>query len=301
MDNNGRGSRAIVMENTFDTAQVLRSKLRAAALSADGADFLMRRVADDLKDRMAAIGRTFETAVLVHCITGDAEQAVLGSGKARETLRIESDPVLLDGRGLVADAESVPLAPESIDLAVSVLTLQDTNDTPGKLIQIRRALKPDGLFMGAMAGTGTLGELRECLIAAETELAGGASPRVHPFADVRAAGSLLQRAGFALPVTDLETYTVRYDSLFDLMRDLRAMGVTNALVQRSRKPARRALFLRAAQLYAERFADPDGRIRATFSIVWMSGWAPHESQQKPLKPGTPAIPLADALKGHEPG
>jgi hypothetical protein len=146
-----------------------------------------------------------------------------------------------------------------------------------------------------MAGAGTLGELRECLLAAETELVGGAAPRVMPFPDVREAGGLLQRAGFALPVTDLETVTVRYASMFDLMRDLRAMGATSALTERSRKPARREVFLRAAELYAERFADPDGRIRATFNLVWMSGWAPHESQQKPLAPGSAQISLTKVL------
>lgn len=295
MDNNGRGSLATTMDNMFDTARMLRSRLRAAALSADGGDFLMRRVADDLEDRLAVIDRTFEKAALVHCITSDAERTVLGAGKARDALRIESDARLLDGRGLVADGETVPLAPESVDLAVSLLTLQDTNDTPGKLIQIRRALKPDGLFIGAMAGAGTLGELRECLLAAETELTGGASPRVHPFADVRAAGSLLQRAGFALPVTDLETYTVRYDTLFALMRDLRAMGATSSLVARSRRPTPRRLFLRAAEIYAERFSDPDGRVRATFSTIWMSGWAPHASQQKPARPGSATVSLAKVL------
>ena len=169
------------------------------------------------------------------------------------------------------------------------------NDIPGMLIQTRRALRPDGLFLGAMAGQGTLAELKESLLAAETELSGGASPRVIPFADVREAGALLQRAGFALPVADVDQLTVRYDSMFDLMRDLRGVGATNALVARSRKPATRAFFGRAAEIYAERFSDPDGRVRATFSIIWMSGWAPHASQQKPLKPGSAKTSLASAL------
>ena len=174
---------------------------------------------------------------------------------------------------------------------MSLLSLQEANDLPGALIQIRRALRPDGLFLGAIAGGGTLAELRESLLAAETELYGGASPRVAPFTDVRDAGALLQRAGFALPVADVETVTVRYASMFGLLRDLRAMGASNALVARTRRPSRR-LFARAAEIYAERFADPDGRIRATFAIVWMSGWAPHASQQKPLKPGSATVSLA---------
>ena len=163
------------------------------------------------------------------------------------------------------------------------------------MVRIRRALKPDGLFLAAIPGAGTLGELRDVLLSAEAEVLGGASPRVIPFADVRDIGGLLQRAGFALPVIDAENYTVRYDTLFDLMRDLRAMGMTNPLIGRSRKPLNRRFFLRAAELYAQRYADPDGRIRATFSIVYVSGWAPHESQQKPLKPGSAKMRLADAL------
>ena len=198
--------------------------------------------------------------------------------------------------GLVGSLDRIPLDAESIDLAVSLLSLHEANDIPGALIQIRRALRPDGLFLGAMAGGGTLAELRESLIAAETELYGGASPRVAPFTDVRDAGALLQRAGFALPVADVETLTVRYDSMFGLMQDLRAMGATNALVDRSRRPGSRRLFTRAAEIYAERFADPDGRIRATFAFIWMSGWAPHASQQKPLKPGSATVSLTEILK-----
>ena len=166
---------------------------------------------------------------------------------------------------------------------------------PGALVQMRRALRPDGLLLAAMAGAGTLAELRDSLLAAELELTGGVSPRVAPLADVRDAGALLQRAGLALPVTDVETLTVRYATMFDLLRDLRAMGVTNALAARSRRPATRALFRRAAEVYAERYADADGRVRATFSVIWMSGWAPHASQQQPLKPGSGAVRLADAL------
>ena len=217
-------------------------------------------------------------------------------------MRVEADRGLSRLRPLApawsAAAEHVPLDPESIDLAVSLLSLQTTNDIPGMLIQIRRALRPDGLFLGVLAGVGTLSELRESLLAAETELYGGASPRVAPFTDVREAGALLQRAGFALPVADVETVTVRYDTLFDLMADLRAMGATNALLARSRRPG-------VAQ--ASSPAPPKSMpsvsptrtvaIRATFSFVWMSGWAPDASQQKPLKPGSAQVSLARLLEG----
>jgi hypothetical protein len=167
------------------------------------------------------------------------------------------------------------------------------------LVQIRRALRPDGLFLGCMAGAGTLAELREALLAAETELTGGASPRVAPLVDVRDAGALLQRAGFALPVADHETVTVRYDSMFSLMRDLRAMGATSSLAARSRKPARRELFMRAAEIYSARFSDPDGRVRATFSTIWLSGWAPHASQQQPARRGSATMSLAEALRARK--
>ncbi|WP_289052511.1 methyltransferase domain-containing protein, partial [uncultured Methylobacterium sp.] len=182
----------------------------------------------------------------------------------------------------------------SFDLAVSLLALQHANDLPGALVQIRRALRPDGLFVGCLLGGRTLTELRQVLTQAESEVEGGASPRVAPFAEVRDVGGLLQRAGFALPVADVETVTVRYGDPFGLMRDLRAMGLTNALRER-RGGLRRETLMRAAALYAERFADPDGRLRATFEMIWLSGWVPHESQQKPLRPGSAQARLADAL------
>ena len=169
------------------------------------------------------------------------------------------------------------------------------NDLPGTLIQIRRALKPDGLFLAALIGGDSLTELREAFAEAESEIEGGVSPRVAPFADVRELGALLQRAGFALPVVDSDRLTVRYQSVFALMRDLRRMGATNVLIERRRTPLRRATLQRMAEIYAQRFADPDGRVRATFEIAWLSGWVPHESQQKPLKPGSARARLADAL------
>lgn len=280
----------------IDTGLLVDRKRRAVARAVAGADFLMERAAEDLAERLATVGRRFEKAAALFCVTPAARDAVLASGKADEAVRIEADAAFLGGgEGIVATPGHVPLDSASIGLAVSLLSLQDENDIPGMLVQIRRALKPDGLFLGAMAGAGTLAELRESLLAAEAELSGGASPRVLPFADVREAGALLQRAGFALPVTDVETVTVRYATMFDLIHDLRAMGATNVLSGRSRKPTSREFFARAAAIYAERFSDPDGRVRATFSFIWMSGWAPDASQQKPLRPGSAQVSLAEAL------
>jgi SAM-dependent methyltransferase len=286
------------MQPIFDTDLSLRHKRRALANPVTGADFLMRRVAEDLADRLSTVERRFPDAATLFCGTADAREVIAASGKAEMITRVEVDSAFLGGaEGRLAPAETIPLAPASLDLAVSLLSLHEANDIPGVLIQICRALRPDGLFLGAMAGGGTLAELRESLLAAESEIYGGASPRVFPFADVRDVGALLQRAGFALPVADVETVTVRYADMFALMRDLRAMGATNTLAARSRRPATRALFLRAAEIYAERFSDPDGKIRATFSIVWMSGWAPAPTQQKPLKPGSAKISLEEALRG----
>ncbi|RJG43900.1 methyltransferase domain-containing protein [Mesorhizobium sp. DCY119] len=284
------------MQPIFDTSLMIERKRRALAKGVEGADFLMARVAEDLSERLAAVERRFENAITVFCVTPAAKDAVLASSKAQSVLRVEADNAFLGGdAGVIVEPETLPLEPESVDLAVSLLALQEVNDIPGMLIQIRRALRPDGLFLGAMAGSDTLNELRESLLAAESEILGGVSPRVIPFTDVRDAGALLQRSGFALPVTDVETVTVRYDHMFALIADLRAMGAANALIARSRRPATRELFRRAAEIYAERFSDPDGRIRATFSFIWLSGWAPDASQQKPLKPGSAQVSLAKIL------
>lgn len=284
------------MQIVFDEELGIARKLRALARPVDGADFLMRHAAEDLEDRLGTVQRNFENAAAVHSTTSHAANVIEASGKlANPLLRIEPHADFLDGKGLISSASVLPLEPESLDLAVSLLGLHEINDLPGMLIQIRRALRPDGLFIGALPGAGTLEELRQSLLTAEIELTGGATPRVAPFLDVRDAGGLLQRAGFTLPVADVENVTVRYASLFALIADLRAMGATNVLAERSRKPASEAFFARAAQIYAERFSDPDGRIRATFSIVWLSGWAAHESQQKPLKPGSAQVSLKDVL------
>jgi len=295
-------SPAQLSENAiFDRDLQLAFRRRAFKRAIPGADFILQRAAEDLEDRLDAVTRRFPVAVDLAGHNGLVASAIARSGKADMILRIERDAAFLNGpfTAVVADDEALPLKPQSADLIVSLLALHSTNDTPGAMIQIARALKPDGLFLAALSGNGTLGELRESLLQAEIELTGGASPRIFPFADVRDVGGLLQRAGFALPVTDVENVTVRYDSIFNLMADLRAMGMQNVLRDRSRKPVSRKLFLRAAEIYAERFSDPDGRIRASFSTIWLSGWAPHESQQKPLKPGSAKALLADALKNVE--
>jgi SAM-dependent methyltransferase len=252
----------------------------------DGVDFLFQRIAEDLADRLAPVLRPFPDIIDVrtpHRALAEALMAIRPGSTVSRTAAQSPNPELLD----------LPI--EAYDLITSGLALQHANDLPGALIQIRRALRPDGLFIGCLAGGATLTELRQSLAEAESEIAGGISPRVFPFADVRDMGGLLQRAGFALPVADSETVTVRYGNIFSLMADLRAMGATNILTERSRHFTLRALFLKAAEAYQRRFSDPDGKIRATFEIIWLTGWAPHESQQKPLKPGSAKQRLADAL------
>lgn len=266
----------------FDRALLRARQDRAVRLGS--ASFLLDRVAEDMSERQHAVLREFSDGADLGT-PGDQVRAAL-SERVRG-LHAVSLPV--------SDAEPLALAPGSIDLAVSALALHVVNDLPGVMAQIRRALKPDGLFLAAMIGGETLTELRQSFAAAEAEIEGGVSPRVAPFADLRDLGALLQRAGFALPVTDVDRIVVRYDNAFALMQDLRRMGATNILNERRRTPSRRATFVRMAQIYAERFSDPDGRIRATFDIVWLSGWAPHESQQKPLKPGSAKMSLADAV------
>jgi SAM-dependent methyltransferase len=280
----------------FDRRLVRRRLARAAAAPAH---FLLDRVAADFAERLALVSRPFPRALDLGT-PGPQVAATLATSGGRLVVRAAP----LAGRApaalcVVADEEALPFASQSFDLIASALSLQWVNDLPGVFVQIRRALAPDGLFLAAVVGGQSLSELRTALTAAEAELIGGASPRVAPFADLRDVGQLLQRAGFALPVTDVEPLIVRYSSLFALMHDLRAMGATNALTARSRIPLRRGVFMRAAELYAERFADPDGRIRATFEIVWLSAWTPHESQQKPLAPGSARMRLADALHARE--
>jgi SAM-dependent methyltransferase len=265
-----------------------RTLLRARqdrALRGAPATFLLDRVAEDAAERLQVVLREFKNAADIGTPGDQVGNALVG--RFGQLARIDL-PVL--------ESEPLPFQPESLDLAVSALALQFVNDLPGVLAQIRRALRPDGLLLAAMIGGDTLTELRQSFAAAEAECEGGVSPRVAPFADLREVGALLQRAGFALPVTDVDRIVVRYDSAFALMADLRRMGATNILVERRRAPTRRATLLRMVQIYGERFADADGRIRATFEVIWLSGWAPHESQQKPLKPGSAKASLAEAVR-----
>lgn len=283
----------------FDRA-LLRARRRRAAGDRNG-NFLLERAAEDLAERLGAVKRDFPLALDLGTPGGVLGERLKESGQAGTV--IAAEPLASSHNAgslhLAADEEALPFRDESFDLVVSALALHWVNDLPGTLLQVRRALKPDGLFLAVMAGGETLTELRQSLAAAESEIEGGLSPRVAPFIEVRAMGTLLQRAGFALPVTDIDRLTVRYSSLANLFRDLRAMGATNALAERHGKPLRRATIARAAEIYADRFADADGRLRATFDLLWVTGWAPHESQQQPLKPGSAKMRLADALGTQE--
>lgn len=279
----------------FDRRAVRRHRERAAGTFADHA-FLFDEIAARLADRLDDVRRPFATILDLGARGGVMARAL--AGRAGDPLVVHADlaPCLVAGlpRAVVADPEALPFA-GGFDLVLSCLDLHWANDLPGTLLQVRQALRPDGLFLAAMLGGDTLVELREAWLAAEIETEGGASPRVSPFADGRDAGSLLQRAGFALPLVDSDRITVTYGDAIQLMRDLRGMGETNAVALRHRGATRRATLFRAAEIYAERFAGPDGRIAATFEVVTLAGWAPHADQPKPLKPGSAAFKLAEAL------
>ncbi|MGE0230838.1 MAG: methyltransferase domain-containing protein [Flavobacteriaceae bacterium] len=277
----------------FDRA--LAERRRQRALTQGAASFLFDAVAEDLALRLSTVQRDFASALDLHGATGGMAKLMAANPRVAEVRRCEASPVWLDGEGIVCDAEALPFAPGSFDLAVSCLGLQWVNDLAGSLVQLRRAMRGDGLLLMAIVGGESLVELREALVAAESEISGGAAPRVAPMIDIRSLGALAGRAGFALPVCDAETLTIRYDNMFRLLRDLRAMGATSPLRERSRAPLRRTVLLRAAEIYARRFADPDGRVRARFDILHLSAWAPHESQPRPLKPGSAKMRLADVL------
>ncbi len=281
----------------FDRALLARRRARVAASVANH-DFLLARVADDLAERLSIVRRTFPLAANIGAHHGLVSQRISGIAGVEHIVDVDGTAELLTGTAgwrVVADDEALPFADASLDLVVSGLSLQLVNDLPGALVQIRRALKPDGLLLASLLGGATMHELREAWLAAEAEISGGASPRVAPFADVRDMGGLLQRAGFALPVVDSETVTVTYANPLALMQEVKAMGASNMLIARRRTPVTRGLLLRAAEIYAERFAAADGRVPATFEILTLTAWAPDDSQPQPLRPGSATTRLADAL------
>ncbi|GAA0642592.1 methyltransferase domain-containing protein [Brevundimonas lenta] len=277
----------VIFDSQRRTARLERSEKRFA-----GADFLHARAAQNAVDSLDALVREWPEVADLSAHPGPFATALADSDAAARVGPVKT----VGGRGERAGPGNAPLAlpDQSQDLIVSLMSLHWANDLPGALTQIRRALKPDGLFVGTLLGAGTLKELRAVLTEAELEQRGGAQARVSPFADGFDGAALLQRAGFALPVSDVDRLTVRYPDLFALIRDLRAMGETNVLTGAGR-PLTRGIVARAAQLYAEKFGEPDGRIPATFEIVHLAGWAPHESQQKPLPRGSAKMRLADAL------
>lgn len=283
----------------FDRS-LLAHRLDRAAPRAAAHDFLLTRVAEDFAERLSIVKRSFGRTLVIDAYHGVLGRQLRGLPNVGDVIAAGISPALLrqcDGPTVVADAEALPFAEGSLDLVVSGLSLQLANDLPGALVQIRRALKPDGLLLAAILAGSTLNELKQAWLAAEAEVTGGASPRVAPFADVRALGGLLQRAGFALPVADADVVNVTYESPLALMREIKGMGASNVLAARRRVPVPPGLLARASAIYQDRFGLPDGRVAATFEIVTLTGWVPHESQQKPLKPGSAAMRLQDALKG----
>ncbi|HEV2650870.1 MAG TPA: methyltransferase domain-containing protein [Rhizomicrobium sp.] len=263
----------------FDRRALSLHRERASRFSDNGP--LIQEATTGIADRLSAINRQFIDGYVIDTL--DTAMQILEANA-----RYWSYATL-------GATEGLPLHDMSFDLVLSVLSLHAVNDLPGVLAQARRLLRPDGLFIAALFGGETLTELRQSLSAAELAINHGVSPRVAPFGDVRDLGGLLQRAGFALPVADIERTVIRYGAFSTLVNDLRAMGETNALFERSRKPMSRVMLAATAESYARHFADPDGKLRATFDIVYLTGWAPHESQQKPLKPASATVRLADAL------
>lgn len=281
----------------FDRRTVRRHRERAAP-AWPRHSFLVEEVAERLADRLLDVNRSFPLALDLGAHGGETGRRILGVKGVERVVAMDLAHGLVaraDGPAVVGDEEALPFADGAFDLVVSNLSLHWTNDLPGALIQARMALKPDGLFLGAMLGGDTLFELRRAMMEAEMESLGGLSPRLSPFAEVRDAGGLLQRAGLALPVVDTETITVAYRDPLALMRDLRAMGETNAVLARNRRPPPRDLFPRMVEHYVRLFAEPDGRVPATFQVLWLSGWAPSETQQQPARRGSAGARLADAL------
>lgn len=289
----------------FDRSLVRRRRERAIPDYADFA-FLEQEVAERLAERLDDIRRRFPVALELGARSGALGRLLRAGGKVDTLIQADLSPAwarerAADGPAAAVDEEALPFADGSLDAVFGALSLHWVNDLPGALAQIRRALKPDGLLLMAMLGGDTLVELRDALFEAESEVTGGVSPRVSPFADLRDVAGLLQRAGFALPVADADTIPVTYETAFHLMRDLRGMGEANAVLERRRRFSPRALFARAAEIYAERFAGPDGRVPARFQVLYLTAWAPSADQPKPLRPGSASARLADAIGGSEVG
>ena len=287
----------------FDRAAVRRHRARAAA-DWDGHSFLVQEAAERLADRLPDIKRSFPLALDLGCHGGELGRALAGRGGIETLVQCDTAAAFAaraagSGPAVVADEEALPFAAGRFDLALSVLSLHWVNDLPGSLLQLRQLLKPDGLLLVSLFGGDTLWELRRSLMRAEAEIAGGASPRVSPFVELRDAAGLLQRAGFALPVADVDRITVSYADPLALMRDLHAMGESSAMTDRPRGIPPRELLPRAAALYMEEFAGEDGRVPATFELVTLTAWSPHESQQQPLRPGSAEARLAEALEAEE--
>ncbi len=290
----GRSDNAAV---PFDR-KLLRARRRRVASAAGAHDFLLHHVAEDLADRLSIIRRQFDIGANIGAHHGVLSRHLRRLDNVGLLVDLESVPALLaacDGPCVLADEEALPFGAETLDLVVSGLALQHVNDLPGTLLQIRRALRPDGLLLASLLGGATLAELGAAWLAAEAEITGGASPRVAPAIDLRDLGGLLQRAGFSLPVVDSDVVQVAYPSPLALMRDIKAMGASNTLNARRRMLTRRDVLARVAQIYEQRHARTDGRVLATFEILTLTAWAPDHSQQKPLKPGSAAMRLADAL------
>ncbi len=273
----------------FDRKSVEQHRNRSINMDWAKHGFLFEEVSDRLAERLMDISRTFEMALDLGCRSGALGERLMQYGEIDHL--ISADLCVSWGGNLtsnfvVVDEEWLPFASHSFDLVGSALNLHWTNDLPGALVQIFRSLKPDGLFLGALFGVESLHELKWCLMQAESEIRGGVSPRISPFAEIRDAGGLLQRAGFALPVTDVDMITLKYSSAFDLMKELRGMGENNSLVMRQKSFTGRKVLFRAAELYQENYQDEDGLIPASFQIIYLAGWSPHENQQKPLRPGS---------------
>ncbi len=281
----------------FDRRALRRHRRRAAAKFSEH-DFLFREIADRLDERLGEITRRFDSVLVVGNHGGIAADRVAERFANARIVCTDLDSALLSagpGMAVVADEEALPFADGSFDLVLSLLGFHWVNDLPGALVQLRRALRPDGLMLAAMLGGDTLHELRAAFLEAESAVEGGVSPRVSPFVDVRTAGGLLQRAGFALPMVDVDSLTVTYENAFALMRDLSGMGEANALAERRTGFTRRTTILAMAEAYAARHSGPDGRIPATFDVLYLTAWSPHESQPKPLAPGSGTTSLADRL------